>query len=143
MNNYERVDLLIDFTTFASQHLYLWNTAEAPFGNASPITANPVAELTAFLANPISVIGNEIDRRPYPQIMRFDIKTKAGSSLDTLPVDPLWTQPRPPLDLKADMPIRLMALIDNQKFTKAKFHSGMLPRGKAIAHDNVAVITTP
>ena len=112
MNNYERVDLLIDFTTFASQHLYLWNTAEAPFGNASPITANPVAELTSFLANPIAVIGNEIDRRPYPQIMRFDIKTKAGSSLDTLPVDPLWTQPRPPLDLKADMPIRLMALIE-------------------------------
>jgi spore coat protein A len=36
----ERADLLMDLSGFASQKLYLWNSAEAPFSNTAPIAAN-------------------------------------------------------------------------------------------------------
>jgi spore coat protein A len=108
----ERVDLLVDFSNFADQNLYLWNTAEAPFSNTSPIVANPVAELAALKINPFAGNINDSDRRPYPQIMRFDVESCASGASHVLPADPLWQSPRPPIDLSANMQIRLMALVE-------------------------------
>lgn len=75
----ERVDLLVDFSSFPSQSLYLWNTAEAPFSNATPISVNPSAELAALINDPFA--GNTMDtnRRHYPQIMRFDVESMVSN----------------------------------------------------------------
>ncbi|NOS73196.1 MAG: multicopper oxidase family protein [Methyloglobulus sp.] len=107
----ERVDLLVDFTRLATQSLYLWNTAEAPFSN-SAITANPVAELAALKNDPFAGNTTDGDRRPYPQIMRFDVEAAASGVSHSLPSDPLWQMPRAPVNLSANMPIRLMALVE-------------------------------
>lgn len=106
----ERVDLLVDFNAFEGKSLYLWNTAEAPFGNNAN-TANPVAELTALLND--RTFGNLTDdsRRPYPQIMRFDVENCCSES-HILPANPLWQPSHPKVSLSADMPIRLMALVE-------------------------------
>ncbi|MEQ1484905.1 multicopper oxidase family protein [Methyloglobulus sp.] len=107
----ERVDLLVDFTRLATQSLYLWNTAEAPFSN-SAITANPAAELAALKNDPFTGNPTDADRRPYPQIMRFDVEVAASGVSHSLPPDPLWRRSRPPVNLSANMPIRLMALVE-------------------------------
>jgi spore coat protein A len=107
----ERVDLLVDFSEYSNQKLYLWNSAEAPFSNA-PITISPAGELASFLLNPTGISGSEDDRRPYPQIMRFDVEASASSSSHLVPPDPLWQVSRPPVGFAANMPIRLMALVE-------------------------------
>jgi spore coat protein A len=108
----ERVDLLVDFSCFAHQSLYLWNTAEAPFNNTNPIGADPAAELAALISNPIAGNTKDPDLRPYPQIMRFDVENCISSPSHAVPADPLWRLPRPPIDLSANMQIRLMALVE-------------------------------
>lgn len=111
----ERIDLLVDFAAHTSQKIYLWNTAEAPFSN-TPLPAsysNDVKnELATFLGNTSLPSGNETDRRWYPQVMRFDVAASASGSSHTVPPDPLWQAPRPPVAFAADMPIRLTTLVE-------------------------------
>ncbi len=112
----ERVDLLVDFSSFPSQSLYLWNTAEAPFSNTTPISANPAAELTALINDPFAGNTMDADRRPYPQIMRFDVESMVSSIPHQLPADPLLSV-RPAANLSANMQIRLMALVEKPPIT--------------------------
>jgi FtsP/CotA-like multicopper oxidase with cupredoxin domain len=102
----ERVDLLVDFSCHPNQQLYLWNTAEAPFSNDPTYIPDPVAELAILNTGNI----NDAGRRPYPQIMRFDVKANASSDSHQLPTAPL--RPAQLVDLTTDMPIRLMALVE-------------------------------
>ncbi|MEQ1636070.1 MAG: multicopper oxidase domain-containing protein [Methylococcales bacterium] len=111
----ERVDLLVDFCRFSNQSLYLWNTAEAPFGNATlPVSyfTDIQSELLNFLSNPTSASGDEMGRRFYPQVMRFDVASAISSAAHNLPNGSLWTAPHPPVNLNAAMPIRLVALVE-------------------------------
>jgi spore coat protein A len=106
----ERADLLVNFAGTPNQRLYLWNTAEAPFGNNPDYLPDAASELAQLLA--INDYGNLSDdsRRPYPQIMRFDVGASASSKSHLLPPDVLFN---PKLTLATvDMPIRLMALIE-------------------------------
>jgi spore coat protein A len=107
----ERIDLLVDFAAFADQSLYLWNTAEAPFGN-NAITTDPAGELSALLADPFAGNSTDDNRRPFPQIMRFDVQTDASSPSHTVPADPLWQPKHPKIEITANMPIRLMGLVE-------------------------------
>lgn len=111
----ERVDLLIDFTAFAGKRLYLWNTADAPFSNddsKKPDAAKVKAEVQALVADPLASLGggDALNRRPFPQVMRFDVGGWASPSLPP-PPDPLTSRPAPVLG--ADTPIRIMGLVEN------------------------------
>lgn len=112
----ERVDLLIDFaavdfSVLSSRSLYLWNTAEAPFSDAL-IAANPAAELSALLSDPYAGNPDDADRRPYPQIMRFDVgEITFDLNNNEVPADPLLPLSTP-LDIRPSMPLRLMALVE-------------------------------
>jgi FtsP/CotA-like multicopper oxidase with cupredoxin domain len=111
----ERVDLLIDFSSAGGQKLYLWNTAEAPYG-ADPTKIPSAGDLlTEF--NHVVVTGgkgppDESLRRPYPQVMRFDVRTANSTPHRTVPADPLWSVAHSQPVLSANMPIRLMALVE-------------------------------
>jgi len=108
----ERADLLVNFANSPNQQLYLWNTAEAPFGNDASYSPEPASELAQLLA--INDYGNLSDdsRRPYPQIMRFDVSASASAKSQLLPPDSLFN-PKLPL-ATVDMQIRLMALIEKK-----------------------------
>jgi FtsP/CotA-like multicopper oxidase with cupredoxin domain len=133
----ERVDLLVDFTGFENRQLYFWNIAEAPFGGvtkAEPTASQIETELLEFLKNLELLKSNpnqpfftttvtadgkssEVNRRYYPQIMRFDVSDSASSPSHTLPDDPLVASARPdvsydPPPEKESIPIRLMALVE-------------------------------
>ncbi|HBY22984.1 MAG TPA: hypothetical protein DEG88_06765 [Propionibacteriaceae bacterium] len=58
----ERIDLLVDLRGLAGQHLYLVNSAQAPF-SGDPAPADPT-------------LPHPDERRPYPQVMRLDIKAR-------------------------------------------------------------------
>ena len=111
----ERVDLLINFAGYENQQFYLWNTAEAPFSN-TPLTATYVndvkTELTTFLGDSNKPSGNELDRRWYPQIMRFDVTASTSGTSHIIPANPLVPSARPEVTFSPDMPIRLMALVE-------------------------------
>jgi FtsP/CotA-like multicopper oxidase with cupredoxin domain len=108
----ERVDLLVDFNGFQGQSLYLWNTAEAPFSNSLPITADPTAELAAYFANNLAGNIGDDGRRPYPQVMRFDVDALPSGNSQPLPNNRLWLPDHPTIELSPNMPIRLMALVE-------------------------------
>ncbi|MEQ1546835.1 multicopper oxidase domain-containing protein [Methyloglobulus sp.] len=105
----ERADLLVDFSNHPGQQLYLWNTAEAPFSNDPSYVADPPAELNNLNNGNIKDAG----RRPYPQIMRFDVKADTPNCI--IPPDQM-RQPSPNLidnvDDATKLPIRLMALVE-------------------------------
>ncbi len=133
----ERVDLLVDFANFQSQSLYLWNTAEAPFGDnsdAEPTLEQVKAELANLIAHPCATAktvtkdkqSSELNRRLFPQIMRFDVCSVAQSNSHTIPNDPLWTTPRTELEIKPETPIRLMALVEKGPSSSAPDATSML-----------------
>lgn len=116
----ERVDLLVDFGAFRGRRIYLWNTADAPFSNnlANRPDAGRVAdELQALLADPLASADridprNAIHRRPFPQVLRFDVGEETADPSPQLPADPLWSAPRVPLVIDAGTPVRMMALVE-------------------------------
>jgi FtsP/CotA-like multicopper oxidase with cupredoxin domain len=116
----ERVDLLVDFAAFEGQRLYLWNTADAPFGDDPanrPDGAHVADELRALLADPLASADavdptNAVNRRPYPQVLRFDVDGEAATPSHQLPADPLWSVPRAPLVVAAATRVRIMALVE-------------------------------
>jgi o-aminophenol oxidase len=107
----ERADILIDFTEFQRHSLYLWNTAEAPFGADPGYTPDAQAELQALLADPLANIPDEPGRRAFPQIMRFDVGTKVTGTSAVLP-DRLRTSSPWSAKLSDTSPIRLTALVE-------------------------------
>jgi FtsP/CotA-like multicopper oxidase with cupredoxin domain len=111
----ERIDILVDFSDPALQgkSLYLWNTAEAPFGNAAaPSAAQVKTEFDSFNADSLARAGVESERRPFPQIMRFDVGTESISEcLHHLPNDSSFPK-RDPLTIGPETPVRLMALVE-------------------------------
>jgi FtsP/CotA-like multicopper oxidase with cupredoxin domain len=112
----ERVDLLIDFAAFNGKSLYLWNTADAPFGDDPTKHRTPAqtqAELQALIQDPLAMVGVELDRRPYPQVMRFDVVQRLHGTSHTLPANPLWKTARTPLTIDAKTTIRMMGLVEN------------------------------
>ncbi|XGV99587.1 MAG: multicopper oxidase family protein [Leptolyngbya sp. BL-A-14] len=114
----ERADLLLDFSAVEGS-VYLWNTADAPFGNDD--TARPDAhaitqELLNLIADP-HVTAEAVDpqnadrRRLFPQVMRFDIGARPKVDLAIVPADPLRAaRPQPPVDTNTT--IRFMALVE-------------------------------
>lgn len=116
----ERVDLLVDFGAFRGRRTYLWNTADAPFSNnlANRPDAGRVAdELQALIADPLASADridprNAIHRRPFPQVLRFDVGEETADPSPQLPADPLWSAPRVPLVIDAGTPVRMMALVE-------------------------------
>ena len=108
----ERADVLIDFASFGQRSLYLWNTAEAPFGNDPAYPRNEAAELAILLADPLAGDAAEDGRRPFPQVMRFDVCTQASGASHVLPPDPLRRSSPWSAEINDAMPIRLMALVE-------------------------------
>jgi FtsP/CotA-like multicopper oxidase with cupredoxin domain len=131
----ERVDLLVDFSGFENRQLYFWNIAEAPFGGvtkAEPTASQIETELLEFLKNLELLKSNpnqpfftttvtddgkssEVNRRYYPQIMRFDVTADLRGPSHRIPDDPLVSSERPDVTFAPphDMPpIRLMALAE-------------------------------
>jgi spore coat protein A len=113
----ERVDLLVDFSAVdfspkQTRSLYLWNIAEAPFSDDNPTNPDAGSELRTQLQHHFPGNPNAEDRRPYPQVMRFDVSQEVLGVSHTVPIDPLWQLDRPKLDLRPKMPIRLMALVE-------------------------------
>jgi FtsP/CotA-like multicopper oxidase with cupredoxin domain len=114
----ERADLLLDFSAVQGS-VYLWNTAEAPFGNengAQPAPDEITQELLNLIANPYvtteAVDRNNADRRRlYPQVMRFDVGACPIPNSAVVPADPLRAaRPQPTVD--ANTVIRFMALVE-------------------------------
>lgn len=116
----ERVDLLVDFGSHSGQRLYLWNTAEAPFGNDAtqlPDGDSVARELRALLRDPLASAAdldkrNAIARRPFPQVMRFDIVAAAGASSHRVPRGRLWSGPHEEPVVDEHTPVRIMALVE-------------------------------
>ncbi len=124
----ERVDLLIDFSGLENRQLYFWNIAEAPFsGNvdAEPNPAQIQAELANLRADPfafatsvtVDTKSSEVNRRYYPQVMRFDVTADLSGSSHTIPDDPLVLSVRPDITFAPppgmpSIPIRLMVLVE-------------------------------
>lgn len=116
----ERADLLVDFSAFKGKRVYLWNTADAPFGDDpanKPDAAHVKSELLALLADPTNSAdtvdpANAINRRLFPQVMRFDVLAKAKSASSKVPADPLWKDAHqlPPVD--AMTLVRVMGLVE-------------------------------
>ncbi len=114
----ERADLLVDFSDFAGCQVYLWNTAEAPFGNdpaAQPDAVQVTQELLNLIADPYATV-DEADpqnpiRRPFPQVMRFDIGAVPKVDCAVVPCDPLRPE-RPERPTDTNTVIRLMALVE-------------------------------
>ncbi len=110
----ERADVLVDFSAFAGKSLYVWNTAEAPFGDRSkdePDADHVKQELLGLIGCPFEVSAPDV-LRPYPQVMRFDVSRKAKSRSHEIPADPLWKTPRPPLTFNGDTQVRIMGLVE-------------------------------
>jgi FtsP/CotA-like multicopper oxidase with cupredoxin domain len=130
----ERVDLLVDFSGFRGRSVYLWNTADAPFGDDpanKPDDAHVMNELLGVLADPLASAdavdpANAINRRLFPQVMRFDVAAHASGPSNTVPSDPLWqgAHPVPPLDDKT--PIRIMGLVEKPASSAAPDATSML-----------------
>lgn len=110
----ERADIVFNFDLFNNQKLYLWNTAEAPFGNDPTFIPDAASELAVLLAPGYNHVGNISDtaRRPHPQIMRFDVVKPLTGVSQVMPTADTWITPRMPLVFKQTTPIRLMALIE-------------------------------
>ncbi len=75
----ERIDLLIDFSALAGSQIAMVNAATSPFSGSHSIRSDVDVE-------PLSP-DTDIDRTPYPEIMRFDIEGschKGGSSLEEI-----------------------------------------------------------
>jgi FtsP/CotA-like multicopper oxidase with cupredoxin domain len=121
----ERVDLLVNFSGFENRQLYFWNIAEAPFSDTVNAEPNPAqiqtglknlrADLFAF-AESITAdeMSSAVNRRYYPQIMRFDVINSLSGSSHMMPDDPLVPSARPDVSFASDdmPPIRLMALVE-------------------------------
>lgn len=108
----ERADLLVDFSGFGGGSLYLWNTAEAPFGADPGYRPDAKAELQALLADPLAGRPEEAGRRPFPQVMRFDVGTAAHGRQGCLPGGPLRATPPSSAELTEASTIRLTALVE-------------------------------
>lgn len=116
----ERADLLVDFASFAGKHLYLWNTADAPFGDEpanKPDARHVKAELLSLVADPTASAdtvdpNNATNRRLFPQVMRFDVRAKTTGPSGVVPADPLWKTSRPALVFDDKTPIRFMGLVE-------------------------------
>lgn len=113
----ERADVLVEFATLpgSSKSVYLWNIAAAPFGDRPkelPDAAAIKAELLALRADPHATTLRSEFRRPFPQVLRFDVSEKAKGSSQTVPADPLWKTPRPPLTFDANTPVRVVGLVE-------------------------------
>lgn len=116
----ERVDLLVDLAGRAGEHLYLWNTADAPFADdpGNRTDAPQVArELRAVLDDPRASAGdldprNDINRRPFPQVMRFDVSAAAVGTSHVRPAGRLWSEPHASHVIDARTTIRMMALVE-------------------------------
>jgi FtsP/CotA-like multicopper oxidase with cupredoxin domain len=133
----ERVDLLVNFADFSGKNLYLWNTAEAPFGDnakAEPSAEQVKQELASLLGNPFASAktvtndekSSELNRRLFPQVMRFDVGCHAQSDSHTIPSDPLWSTERSALEIKPETPIRLMTLVEKGPSSSAPDATSML-----------------
>jgi spore coat protein A len=110
----ERADVLVDFAAFHGKSVYLWNTAAAPFGDRSdeePDAAHVKQELLALIASPHASAPPDF-RRPFPQVLRFDVGTRSNGPSRAVPSDPLWKMPRPPLTFDATTPVRIMGLVE-------------------------------
>jgi spore coat protein A len=110
----ERADVLVDFSAFPGKSVYVWNTAGAPFGDRpeeEPNAAGVKAELLALRADPHAAVASDF-RRPFPQVMRFDVGDRAGGPSHAVPADPLWKTPRTPLTFDAQMTVRVMGLVE-------------------------------
>ncbi|MEQ1559118.1 MAG: multicopper oxidase domain-containing protein [Methyloglobulus sp.] len=130
----ERADLLVDFSSLENRKLYFWNIAEAPFGGvtkAEPTASQIKTEFLQFLENLALLKSNpnqpfftttvtadgkssEVNRRYYPQIMRFDVANSLSGASHIVPTNPLVPVARPNINFTpADKPpIRLMALVE-------------------------------
>jgi FtsP/CotA-like multicopper oxidase with cupredoxin domain len=121
----ERVDLLVDFSHLENRQLYFWNIAEAPFSDtvdAEPNSIQIQTELTNLRADPFAFAtsitadtkSSAVNRRYYPQIMRFDVINSFSGSSHMMPDDPLVPSARPNVSFAPDdmPPIRLMALVE-------------------------------
>lgn len=108
----ERADVLIDFAAFKNHSLYLWNTADAPFGNDPAYAPDVAAEMAALSADPLAGDETEAGRRPFPQVMRLDVAGAASSASHRLPADPLRQSPPWSAGPGPNMPIRLTALVE-------------------------------
>lgn len=114
----ERADLLLDFSAVEGS-VYLWNTADAPFGNddtARPSAEQITQELLNLIANPYAT-ANAVDpqnadrRRLFPQVMRFDVGAPPKVASAVVPSEPLRVaRPKPALD--ANTAVRFMALVE-------------------------------
>lgn len=107
----ERADILVDFTDCPGRSFYLWNTAEAPFGADPDYTPNAKAELQALLADPLKSSPEEPGRRPFPQVMRFDVGVKVTGTTAILP-DHLRSSSPWSAELTNSSTIRLTALVE-------------------------------
>ncbi|WP_435009288.1 multicopper oxidase family protein [Tundrisphaera lichenicola] len=118
----ERADVLVDFSTYSGKKCYLWNTAEAPFGDRpeeEPDAAAVKAELLGLLADPFAVATPE-NRRPFAQVMRFDVGQRTHGPSDQVPADPLWRMAHTPLTIDESTTVRIMGLVE-------KDHDAPLP----------------
>ena len=114
----ERADLLLDFSAVESS-VYLWNTADAPFGNDEKEQPNADAitqELLNLIADPYVTAEaadkeNAKRRRLFPQVMRFDVGAPPKIASAIVPADPLRAA-RPQPVVNAHTNIRLMALVE-------------------------------
>jgi spore coat protein A len=114
----ERADLLLDFSALEGS-VYLWNTADAPFGNddtARPSSDKVTQELLNLFENPYATAeaiepSNADRRRLFPQVMRFDVGAPPKGDSAIVPSDPLRaTRPQPVVD--ADTVVRFMGLVE-------------------------------
>jgi len=116
----ERADLLVDFSDSAGKSLYLWNTAEAPFGDRAeqePDPAHVKDELTGLLADPFFSADavnpdNAGFRRLFPQVLRFDVSAHAKGPSHTLPPLTLSKTACPTPDFHENTTVRVMALVE-------------------------------
>lgn len=130
----ERVDLLVDFSGFAGRSLHLWNTADAPFGDDptnKPDAAQVRSELLALVADPLASAdtlnpANAINRRLFPQVMRFDVAGEAADPSHAVPPDPLWKAPHPMPVVDANTRIRIMGLVEKPADSPAPDATSML-----------------
>jgi spore coat protein A len=130
----ERVDLLVDFSGFRGRSLYLWNTADAPFGDDAakqPAAAEVTQELQALLADPLASADavdpkNAFHRRLFPQVMRFDVAQQAAGHSCGVPPDPLWLKPHPRPVVEAGTTIRIMGLVERPPEVPAPDATSML-----------------
>lgn len=142
----ERVDLLADFSAFSGKSLFFWNTADAPFGNDAdnkPDAAHVRDELLAVLADPFASAdavdpANAINRRLYPQVMRFDVSGAATGTAHGVPADPLWTAPHPVPVVGQNTPIRIMGLVEIPADSAAASATSML-----VFYEFVPVVERP